>query len=317
MATTQRPLPLDCYVILHIRSGPPWPDPAKAPQIAADAPFELSEDIWIEKFDKEFAIHIQEACEPANHRLDNHVWDRHLYAFVRRQPENERLCLARTVVRNEGIIPLFAVMALSRLIRPTTIGNRYCAKIYPQPATDPPIQALLMSGANPDVTIADGSQDWLSPADGRELRKLMPWVSPNKQIHTRVHRAFWNHEDAMRSYFLDFRFPIVVAGLEALTTVEKGPGATARFIRRAGQVASEFGINLSKEELEQAYALRSEVVHGRSFLHTLDGVLTQSEHRPLYDKLESLLRATVKKCLLDENFGQRFVNDQAVLKNYP
>jgi hypothetical protein len=49
----------------------------------------------------------------------------------------------------------------------------------------------------------------------------------------------------------------------------------------------------------------------------LDGVLTQSEHRPLYDKLESLLRATVKKCLLDENFGQRFVNDQAVLKNYP
>jgi len=214
-------------------------------------------------------------------------------------------------------MPLFTIMALSRLIRPTTIGNRYCAKIYPQPAIDPPIQALLMSGTNPDVAIADASQDWLSPEDGLELRQLMPWVSPTKQMYTRVHRAFWNHEDAMRTYFLDFRFPIVVAGLEALTTVEKSPGLTARFVRRAGQLATEFAINLSKKELEQTYKLRSEVVHGRSFLYALQGLLPQGEHRPLYDKLESLLRAAVKKCLLDENFGRRFADDRAVLRKYP
>src|SRR5208282_2503771 len=191
-------------------------------------------------------------------------------------------------------------MALSRLIRPTTTGNRYCAKIYPQFATDPPIQALLISGANPDVTISDGSQDWLSPEDGLELRQLMPWVSPNKQMPKRVHRALWNHEDAMRTYFLDFRFPIVVAGLEALTTVEKGRGITKRFVRRVGQLATEFGVNLSKREIEQAYDLRSEVAHGRSFLYDLHGVLPQSDHRSLYDKLESLLRTVVKNCVLDE-----------------
>lgn len=317
MAQGPNPLPLDCYVILHIRPGPPYPDPVSAPQIAANAPFALSNDIWIEKFDKEFAIHVHESCEPANHRIDNHVWDRHLYAFVRRPPENERLRLPGTVVRDDGIIPLFTVMALSRLVRPTTIGNRYCAKIFPQPALDPMIQALLTSGANPDVWIGGQPQDWLSPEDGLELRQLMPWASPEKLMHARVHRALWNHEDAMRTYFLDFRFPIVVAGLDALTVVERTPGLKERFVRRVGQLATECGIILSKEELEQAYKLRSEVAHGRSFLCGLDGVLPQSHHRPLYDKIESLLRAVVKRCLLDKEFSQSFADDNAVLKKYP
>ena len=317
--TTQGPLPLDTYAILHIRPGPPWPEPGKTPHIAADAAFELSSDIWIERLDKEFAISIQRACEPANHGQYNDVWDRHLYAFVRREPEAERQQrrLPGTVVRDEGSIPLFTVIALSRLVRPTTVGNRYCAKIYPTPATDLMIQALTISGANPDVTIADVSRDWLTPDDGPELRQLMPWVSPSKRMHPRVHRAFWNHEDAMRTYFLDFRLPVVVAGLESLTTVEKGRGLTDRFVRRVGKLASDFGIQLSEKDIRQGYQLRSEVTHGRSFLYDLSGVLPQSEHRPLYDKLESLLRVTVKTCLVDENFGLRFADDQSVLKNYP
>jgi hypothetical protein len=314
-----RLLPLDGYVILHIRSGPPWPEPGKTAQIAADAPYELSSDIWIERLDKEFAICVQRACEPANHGQNNIVRDRHLYAFVRREPEDERRerRLPGTVVRDEGIIPLFTVMALSRLIRPTTIGNRYCAKIYPTPATDPIIQALTISGSNPDVTISDVSQDWLRVDDGPELRRLMPWVSPSKLMHPRVHRAFWNHEDAMRTYFLDFRLPIVVAGLESLTTVEKCRGLTDRFVRRVAKLATEFAIPLSATEIRKAYTLRSEVAHGRSFLYDLSGILPQSEHRPLYDKLESLLRAIVRKCLLDESFGLHFADDRAVLKNYP
>jgi len=317
--TTQRPLPLDTYAILHIRPGPPWPEPGKTPHIAADAPFELSSDIWIERFDKEFAINVQRACEPANHGQYNDVWDRHLYALVRREPEAERQQrrLPGTVVRDEGIIPLFTVMALSRLVRPTTIGNRYCAKIYPTPVTDPTIQALTISGANPDVTIADVSRDWLTPDDGPELRRLMPWVSSSKRMHPRVHRALWNHEDAMRTYFIDFRLPVVVAGLESLTTVEKGRGLTERFVRRVAKLAADFAIQLSETEIRQAYQLRSEVTHGRSFLYDLAGVLPQSGHRPLYDKLESLLRVTVRTCLLDETFGLRFANDQTVLKNYP
>jgi hypothetical protein len=62
------------------------------------------------------AVVQQSACEPANHNIDNHVWDRHLYAFVRRETEEERRQSRQpgTVVRDEGILPLFTVMALFR-----------------------------------------------------------------------------------------------------------------------------------------------------------------------------------------------------------
>lgn len=117
MATHGRVLPLDCYVALHIRPGPPFPGDSNPPQIAANAPFQLSSDIWIERFEEQFAINIQGACEPANYKTENRVWDRHLYAFVRREPEEERLLRRRsgTAVRDEGIRPLFTIIALSRL----------------------------------------------------------------------------------------------------------------------------------------------------------------------------------------------------------
>jgi len=297
---------------------PSYPDASSSPQIAADAPFQLSSDIWIEKLDQEIAINIQRACEPANHKIDNQVWDRHLYAFVRREPEHEKRQRrqAGAVVRDEGILPLFTVMALSRLVHPTTIGNRYCAKIYPRPETDPVIQALTTVGANPDVTFGDISHDWLSPSHGDELRELMAWVPETQPMLKRVHGAFWKHEEAARTYFLDSRFPVAMAGLEALITVGKyknGP----RFVRRVEKLAQEFGISLSKTELEQAYELRSEVAHGQSFLYDLHTVLPPDKQPPLYNKLESLLRAAVKRCLLDAQFRSRFEDDQSVLKEYP
>ena len=66
------------------------------------------QDIWIEGSTKQLAINIQRACEPANHRIDNHVWDRHLYAFVKHEPEEERRQRRQpgTVVRDEGILPV-------------------------------------------------------------------------------------------------------------------------------------------------------------------------------------------------------------------
>src|SRR6202041_296923 len=105
----------------------------------------------------------------------------------------------------------------------------------------------------------------------------------------------------MRTHFLDSPLPIVVAGLEALLTVEKA-GVTKLFVRRAEKLSDEIGVALSGEELRQAYKLRSEVAHGRSFLYDLTWVLPEAEHRPLYVRLESLLRGALKKCLLEPAF---------------
>jgi hypothetical protein len=299
----------NCYVILHIRPGPPYPDPEKSPQIAADARFELSSETWIEKLDKVLAERIQRACEPAHYNIYNDVWDRHLYAFVRKIPAQESS-------RHQGLEQLYTIVALSRLIRPTSTGERYCAKIFPQPETDPPIQAIQPAGMCPDVLLGDTSQDWLSPDDGVALRELLPWVSTTRPMHRRIHRAFWNHEQAMRTYYLDLRWNLVVSGLEALITVENN-NVIRQFIRRVAKLATDFGVALTEDELRKAYRLRSELAHAQGFLYDLHGVLPPNEHKPLYDKLESLLRASLKRALLDEAFGRNFADKAAVRSRWP
>ena len=298
-----------CYVVLHIRPGPPYPGPKTAPQIAADARFDLAGDLWIERLDTEFAKRIQRACEPANHKIYNDVWDRHLYAFVREAPANE-------VTRYEGVIPLLTVIALSRLVRPTSTGDRYCANVMPYPGSDPPIQAVQMHGVCPDVFPGDTSRDWLSPDDGAELRQLMSWVSEKKEMQKRVHRAFWNHEQAMRTYYLDPRWNLIVSGFEALLNVDLSD-SRRQFVRRVGKLATEFGAALSEAELTHAYTLRSKLAHAQGFLFDLHAVLPPDKHRALYDKLELLLRATVKKCLLDDAFAQNFASDASVKARWP
>jgi hypothetical protein len=304
MTTGLDSLPRGLYAILHIRSGTPYPDPQTSPRIAANTRFELTGDTWIETLESEFAVNIQRACEPPNFNINNLIHDRHLYAFIRSVPENE-------VPRYKGVNDLITITALSRLIHPTSVGNRYCVNAFKVSGADFVIQALSFHGTAPDVFVGDGSRDWLSPNDGMELRKLMPWVSTSKVMHPRVHRAYWSHELAMRTYYLDVRWMFVVSGLEALLNVDER-GVRRQFVGRGEQLAIELGVHLSEDELHKAYTLRSKLVHAESFLVGLDTVLSQSEHKPLYDKLELLLRSTVKRCLLDEAFGDHFSSDAAV-----
>jgi len=311
-----RPWRRGCYVILHIRPGPPYPDPVIAPQIAADSTFELSDDIWVERLDTEFAKRIQQACEPANYNIHNHVWDRHLYAFLREVPEREANRVPGMVSADEGIIPLLNTIALSRLVWPTSTGDRYCALILPHLGVDPPIQALTLRGVCPDVFPGDVSRDWLSPDNGDELRRLMPWAYKPTWVPKRLNRAFWNHEQAMRTYYLDMRWNLIVSAFEALINVDR-KDSKAQFLRRVGKLATEFGVALSEAELGDAYALRSKLAHAQGFLFDLHSVLPTDKHRPLYDKLESLLRSALKKCFLDEAFARNFADDAAVRANWP
>jgi hypothetical protein len=211
---------------------------------------------------------------------------------------------------------LLAVVALSRLIHPTSTGDRYCAKVFHVGLKDSAIFSIQYRGMSPDAILSGKSRDWLSVEDAENLRRLMPWLAKDKRMHDRVHRAYWNHEYAMRSLYLDMRWILVVSGLEALLSVGE-KHLTGQFCDRGAQLASEFGVGLSDADLRLAYKLRSKLVHAESFLHGLEGVLPRSEHGQLYEKLESLLRHTVKRCLLDEEFGSLFRNDAAVEARWP
>jgi hypothetical protein len=296
---------------LHIGAAPSQIEEKKGSPLVVTGGnrFALSDDIWIERLEEELAKDIQRACEPPHYNVGSVVHERHLYAFVRRVPAFEKSSY-------EGMDELLAVVALSRLIHPTSVGNRYCARVSRFGLKDPVIWSTPYKGISPDAIVSSNHRDWLSVEDAENLRRLMPWLWGDKPMHGRVHRAYWNHEYAMRSLYLDMRWILVVSGLEALLSVgEKHLGRQLR--DRGRQLATEFGIDLTDADLRRAYKLRSKLVHGESFLHGLGTILPESQHSQLYMRLESLLRDTVRRCLLDENFGRLFRDDAAVEARWP
>ena len=301
----------DCYVVLHIGAGPGVgvEQQIGSPIIVRNGSirFDLGSDIWIEKLDEQLAKNIQTACEPPHYKISSTGFDRHLYAFVRPVPSTEK-------TNYEGMSEIHAAIALSRLVNPTSIGDRYCARVFDFNGKDSPIQAIQYRGSS-DVFLSATSRDWLSVADGETLRKLMPWSSKGKLMHERVHRAYWNHENAMRSAYLDIRWTLVVAGFEALVNT-KDSDVAWQFRDRVRQLADEFNINLTADDLRISYKLRSKLVHAQGFLFGLQNILPPNQHNDLYLRLESLLRQTVRRCLLDQKFGDSFRDAAAVNKRW-
>lgn len=162
-----------CYVVLHIGLGLPSDAELKSgpPSLVVtdkNPSFSLSDEIWIERLDEQLAKHIQKACEPANYRIDSFTTDEHLYAFLRYVSDAEKS-------KYEGMEELHTVIALSRLIHPTSVGDHYSALVLEFGVEDSAIKAIQSRGISPDVFVSSKERDWLSAEDGENLRKLMPW----------------------------------------------------------------------------------------------------------------------------------------------
>ena len=304
--------PEGCYVVLHMGLGPSDAEEKGGSSLVVtdtNRRFSLSDEIWIERLDERLAKHIQRACEPADYKVVTCEPDRHLYAFLRRVSNAEKS-------KYDGMEDLHTATALSRLIHPTSLGDHYSALVLQFGLEDSAIKAIQSRGISPDVFVIRRERDWLSVEDGESLRKLMPWLSKDKRMHERVRRAYWSHECAMRSIYLDIRWLLVVSGLEALMNVGNRD-LKWQFRGRVRQLADEFGIGLSDDDLSNAWDLRSKITHAESFLYGLETVLPKSQHNSLYEKLEGLLRMTVRRCLLEENFGSFFSGDHAVEEHWP
>jgi hypothetical protein len=299
-----------CYVFLHLGLGPSKGQVSSVASVVVDDAnprLLLSSDFWIERLNQKLARNLQLACEPRQQGSVDVGHDRHLYAFVRRVPTGE-------VGKYEGLKELGALIALSRLVRPTSIGERYCALVTDWNNPGSRIEVIRHVGAI-DVFLGQHDHDWLSVQDGQLLAQLTPWASSSATMHPRVHRAFWNYESAMRSPHLDTRWPLIVSGFEALTNT-RDSGVTWQFRDRVGQLAKEFNVNLTDHDLHVAYQTRSKLIHAESFLFGLQQKLTQTQQVDLYERMESILRQTILRSLLDRAFGDSFATKASVNKRW-
>jgi hypothetical protein len=272
-----------------------WTDP---PIIAR---VDVGHDVFIERLDGAVARRLSEQCSAGG--VGNQSAQR--YSFVRVFPsgvdpqnfdEDQRLQIT---------------IALSRLIRPTSVGLEESAQawgpmndaaalvIRPGPITGPASEAYVADRERPD---------WLTPADGAALRQLLD-VFLTRGTPDRVRRGLWHHENAARSLDMAERWSSVVTGLEALFNTDP-EWVTRQFKRRCVAVAGELGITLSARQADTAYRLRSRLSHG-----AVTGV--PPETLEIYVAIERVLRETLRRGIEVDEWRNRLVDDTAVRAAWP
>jgi len=274
---------------------------------------QLSDGIWLGSLDQELAEAILDACEP---RGENFAPVRQFgapYGLIRLNAAEPK------ELRFDPDNLLGAVVALSRLAHPTSIGFSYAARVRYPPSGERQIIPGAPINLNPNAFVGDELADWLIPDDAPQIADLVA-AYQRQDAPGRVRAAFWSHEAAARNYFVEHRWGMVVTGLEALFHVrnerdprkKKAAGSTRVFVQRGVQAARELGMqNVTEAQLRDSYGTRSSAVHGAGIGELND------ELRERYLMTESLLSRCVQRALLDQTFANKFASDSAVQAAFP
>jgi hypothetical protein len=265
-----------------------------------------------ERVDLGYDIHLEPLPRPVARAISRHCSAGavesavpHRYAFVRTfMPgtpvngfdEDERLQVA---------------IGLSRLIRPTSVGLEESAQVM-NSLTDPERMVVTpgpITGPASEAYVADRSRaDWLTVADATLLRTLIDRYH-TVDVPGRVRRALWHHEFAARALDMAARWTSVVTGLEALFNTDSE--FVSRQLRtRCAAVAAELEIRLTIQDAGRAYSLRSSLSHGSV-------TRVDPETLQLYISIERVLRDTLRRSILEEQWRQRFVSDDTVRAAWP
>jgi hypothetical protein len=270
---------------------------------------DLSDEIWIGILDPEMANTVMNTCEPKVYGMVPPARQyAQLYSFVRELPTPTAMHLWDTDNR------LAAAIAISRLIHPTYVGFAYAARVAYQQNIAEQVFPAQIRGISADVMLsANRTRDWLTQADAEVLRELVPLLP--MPLPTRVHNAFWHHEYAARTYYLDHRWTLIVTGLEALLNTNKAHNKR-QFERRVPQLASELAVSVSEVEAGEAYDLRSKLAHGVSFISTGTSQGPSASQVNLYDRLEDTLRFAVLRSMRERAFGDVFRDDDNIRQRW-
>lgn len=195
------------------------------------------------------------------------------------------------------------LIALSRIIHPTSISYEYSAKlefngdklekVIPGPTT----------GLGSQAYVSPIARNWLTEKDAEELKQLFEIYTKRKFCDSCC-RARWFFEYAAQTYALEVRCLCIVAGIESLINTDSDR-PTKQFVYRIRKLGEELnlGFSLSKKGATDMYALRSKVAHGESIVNS------HSENSKLYKQMEDILRLTIRKFIIDENF-YNFISDK-------
>lgn len=264
-------------------------------------PVQLSASMWIGPIADSAAV--RDACEPAAYR-DRQVGQLVpcLYGLWCDRPAGDS-----DPHNFDSDQTLQTALALSRLVRPTSISLKYSARrivhvngidYYPHNPFGPGSGAFVL----------DEASDYLDDLAVAETRALLAAFAPST-LPARVRRALWYHEYLCWNSLVDIRWPLAVTALEALVHTDRAR-STDQFARRLAALVTHIpGLVWTESDLRDIYDARSGLVHGAE---TRIDLLTGPQ-RSLIEVTEQGLRTIVLAAIREPAVGSMF-QDEASIK---
>lgn len=191
-------------------------------------------------------------------------------------------------------------IALSRLIRPTSVSGDYAARIERNEA----YLRIIPAGVRTQSYVLDTSTPpWLSQVEAEQLMVLVERyriLAGELGATSRLGTALWFAEHGAHNFYVEIRLLHAVTGLEALLNTS-GDQATKQFTTRLASLASELGFTMSKTQASKIYEARSEASHGMPAVLGPDQAKRDKSAERL-DLIEAVLRAAVRRGLEDDDF---------------
>lgn len=298
-------------VVLHTNSGMFAPNYQQL--TGADPPVtdrvQAVSDLYVQRLDLELAKAIMDTCEPKTLGLMAPVRQfAHMYGYVRELPPQT------SVIGWDEDHRLSRLVAISRLIHPTSVGLRYAARVRQDDDSLRIVPAEIHGLALDTFLSPTHKRDWLSKEEAKLAVEVDAQTEPLTQpsFPRRVTRALWYFDYAQKTYYADLRWTLIATALEALIHTGKR-GSTKHFTRRVPALAADVGAPaLTTDECEAAYDYRSRLSHGDGFLSDMPAA-----DITLYNKLEETLRLTILKAFREANFATIFLDDSQIAARWP
>lgn len=283
--------------------------------------FYLSEQFWVGRLPKGISPKLVfDACDSPGWQFNPTRQYGMRYAFCRKvEPKHEDF------YRWDHDQVIGTAILLSRLIRPTTIGSSLSARLY---FTDGELRTIVpgptQSNCSHGWVVADDHwRDWLSGPELEQLRDLLPRY--NRSAPQKVRLARKHIDNAFYAYFLDERFASLVTSFECLLKTSRHD-LTEQFKVRASRLAVILGLELSREDLSNTYAHRSDFVHGSppdfaglSLGADEAGTVPVEIHPELigrYNRCEQVLRLALLRASTEPEFAEQFSSHEAIEKAF-
>jgi hypothetical protein len=260
---------------------------------------DLGGGVCIQPLPGELSRFVKSACAFRGHnwRIVMHTLPTP-YAFVRDLPDGDRW---------DADQQLQVAIALSRLCNPTSIGLEFAARVYAPGIRHPTeylVEPSLIAGHGNQAFIPDSAgRNWLTTEDVVDLPAM---IAAFATVPERVRRAAWFHEYASRIEHVPVRFALTVTGIEALVHVERWR-STRQFVSGACGLAKDVGLPFTDADATSAYDQRSRYAHGAT-VHAAAPALLIS--------VEAVLRAALKRTLLDPEYGAVFAEDARIRERF-